>query len=677
MAENKDFKDLGFISEDEFQKLGFIPEESASNVQPSPNKEEFSFPGVNSTIGKALQGGATAFVEGTGDFIVDPATRAGVAQGATLGLSDELGASKDIGIDLATQAVSLEVPNMLGVPDKWRMLQKERELANKKLQAESPYHYLGGEAVGTLLTAPLAPSVGAPFVGAAKSVPKLTKLIQAGELTTPELKALGSQTPGLISRLGGKATTSMIESAPIGAIGGVGYSDADVSRPAELAMDAISGMEMASLAGAGMSLSGNLIKDATIGAINRAKKYDLGRQAEHMWNMGDEGIALTTSAGQDVSHLLERDIPTTFTKNIIEYGKLLGKEVGSSIDDATKAGVKIDIGDELNQSTDNLLQYIMVDNPRLSRDLNTDSKKIIQTLTDRNQRVLTPDEARGLKNTLLDLINNVSGDPGNVYTANQAYKIISLLDDKLKNTPGMEKYKKASEKYAKFHSAVPETILEPGIDPKLRKRFYSEIDDKENKLLLKTDQMLSDAYRTGDVGKSRLGLIELEKNIQDLSKELPDLPQTLTLNTESFLPKTAAPEGSARIKALADKMAAMKQARGIDPHVSPGQLAKGTLVGAGKGYALGGINTTAFLKRTIQDSKPATISKAVYNYSNDNLIKMAQWLKSSKVKGFSGYGEKLERALLNKDESSKNAVLFTLLQDKDFREFLKSEGLED
>ena len=599
----------------------------------------FSIPFVSPEIGKALQGGSQGFVEAA------PAMAAGAAQGATMGFSDELGAGVDVGADLLTGK-----SDMLSVPDKWRQYQKLREAANKKLAEESPLAYMGGEVAGGLATVPLMPSLGgAKLVGA------------AGKLSPAAARFLAGQAGGTAGKIAGKGVASAIEAAPVGALYGAWSSEADISRPAELAMDIVSGAGMAS--GAGLLLGAGAVGGKALieGASDIPKKFDFTRKLGEAYEMGKEGVHFDTSAGKAKVAKLSQEIPSTITDEILAADKALGEAVGASLENSTK---RINIDPEIKAASDDLFQ-IFADNPVLLQTVDPKSKALLMKLAPEARGDLTPVEARALKDTFYDLsdrLQGMSSDVANI-ARQKGLQLGKSLDVALKRE--IPEYAQAASKFAQFREMVPEVALQPGLPADKRTKMLGSLKHRETELYKGLKDVFGKARMPGapTVEGSRAGLEEMIVNLKNIEASSPEAVKALGGTAEQV---------GGKWSKLADRMAVLRQAQGIEPHESLSRTMWGQIVGSGEGT---GYNL-AQKAGQIVTSKPAELTKKVFSYPFDKLQGVAQKLKTSNVKGAALYGEKLEQALANKNESAKNAVLFALMQDPDYREFL-SENEEN
>lgn len=602
-------------------------------------------------VGKALQQGP--------DQSTINAALAGAAQGSTFGFSDEIGAGVDVAGEAGKELLSGKVPDMVGLPAKWREYQKSREAANKALSEESPYAYLGGEAAGGVGSAMLMPSLGAARVatGAAKLSPKLGSF-------------LAGQSGGAMSRVAGKGSAMALEGAPLGALYGAGSSEADLSKPSELAMDTASGAAMGSIGGLAIGGGSAAIGEGIDAAKGYAKSRDFGRKLGEAYEFGKEGVSFSTTEGQDKIAKLVRDYPDQFVNQIMKVDDQIGKEVGAAIDQAQKAGVVINIEPQVAEATDQLVRSYMIENPALLGILDPKSKQAISIMNSKGLGQLTPVEARGVKDALYDVIDKMQGLTGDqsVLARQQASKLAASIDDALKNTPGMEPYRAAAEKFTKFRSMIPETVLEPGVPLDKRTKYMGNLKNMESSLLKSSKSLLGDAQLSGDSVTSgpRTGLIELKDNLQTLGQQYPDIIQGLGSATPD--------EAFGKIRGIADKMATLKQGQGVNPNQGAQKTITGTVVGSGEGLVLGGANIAG----SAAGSTPVKTAKAVYNAGNDSMLALANKMKSGQtgVPGGEEIGAALEKAIMNKDDVAKNALLFKLLQVPQYREMLKSEGAE-
>jgi hypothetical protein len=546
------------------------------------------------------------------------AALAGAAQGATFGFSDELGAGVDVASDLLSGQTS-----DLGA--KWRKYQQEREAINKKLAEESPWAYGSGEVGAGLATSLI------PGAGVAKGL-------------------------GLAARL---ARTAKVGALAGGAYG-LGASEGKIEEnPEQLVKDTISGASMG-------LISGGLAETAGAGAgkaVKAGKEFiedtDFLRQVEKSFDYGKKGLNLGSSKTMDKISLVPGQRAEDLVNNIYRTDKMLGEQVGAALDAAQQSGVKINVDPAIQDSASKIFQNMFVENPTLAQILDPKTSKLLKTIAQREVGDLTPIEARALKDELYKLTDNLAGF--NSDQANFAKKVgIDLarsIDESLKtNIPD---YRVASEQFKQFRELVPETIISKGTPTKLDKVYMGDLKNPELKLYEASEELLKKAKLPGEAAAQERATFEkLRRNLDQLKTKNPEASSKL------------GPDLYGKLKSQSDELAMIRQAQGFDPQEGP----KGVFGGAISGLVTTGrgLSITAANKAGLA-AKP--VSK-IYNASNDQLLNMASQLKGQKATSM--FGDRLEKALLNKDEAAKNAVLFQLMQSPEYRGLIKNYfGEED
>jgi hypothetical protein len=631
----------------------------------------FSIPFVSPEIGKALQGGSQGFVEAA------PAMAAGAAQGATMGFSDEIEAAGRAAIlDPVKQAVSLQVPDMLSMPEKYREYKKMRQDANKKLAEESPIAYLGGEVLGTVATTPIIPSLGgAKLVSAAgklspkvaaflarKSPQAIETAVKAGELT-PEAAELALKS-GLTSKILGAAGRDTIQSLPIGAVSGFGYSEAD--RPAELAMDTLVGAGMGGVAGAVTGGGAGIIGEGGKKLLEKLGDYDYGRVLKQGFKYGAKHLPIGESSVKDklagISEQRAKDLLTRFE----DARKYVGEKIRGTIDQAQKNNTRININSEFLPEFNKYMGEFL-DNKTLEGLIEPKTKKFIEILGNTTGD-LTPVDAIALRDALGNSIQNlkISPNPVDKKSLNAAIKIQNILNKSIgKSVPDYAKYAK---QFDELHNALPELIMSKGIDPDITGMYYGSLKNPELKFVETAEPMFRLGQMSGtDADKARRTLYKVRKNLNQLEESQPETVQKITrgLSAEDY---------GNKLRGQADELAMFHHAGGMTPNDPPDLWSKGyeafsRLATGSKAPTLGAFHTAG----KVAGSNVVKTGKNVLNISNDKLIKMSQYLKS-KGGPLGTYGEKLEQALNNKQDTAKNAIIFAMLQNETYRNALKEAG---
>lgn len=646
-----------------------LAKESSGNATDS-----FSFPGANSAIGEALQGGASAFVNNA------PAYGTGVAQGASLGFSDELGGMKDLavaglkgenkGLNLVP---SFEAPNAPTLLTKYRELQKAREAANKQLSDESPYIYGAGELTGGLIASALTPGVGA-----AQGMGNLTKAVtapyRAGTAASeavaglsPKIAAfLEGQTASKAANIAGPASKMAIEGAPMGGMMGAGYSEHGVENLNELAGDVGSGMAMGSgtgLAIGGSAAAGKKLLEVAPDVLNN---WDWTRKLGVASDFADkEGVEFATAAGKDKIANLLRQYPDDITNKMLKADSLLGSQVGKSLEKAEAAGVRINVDPQLQASSKEIFDAFAAD-PLLLQTVDPKSKTLLMKLGQGGVGDMSPTEARELKDMfygLRDKLDGISSTAAHMAREKGA-QLGSALDMKLKAIP---EYAQEAEKFSGFRSGLPEVALEPGVVQDKRTKYLGGLKNRANALVKANSNTIGGAMLPGKSALSnRSGLNEMVDNLKTIEQTSPEVMPILG---------GSADEVGANLKNTADKMAVLQESQGHAPNEGIGKLSVGSLVGSGPGFSYGLANKYGAMKKTVRDSMPVQAAKSAYAASDAKLMGVANQLKSSDASR--PLGEALEKALQNKDVMAKNAALFKMLQIPEYRMMLSDgEGNE-
>lgn len=665
MADNIDLSDLGGKPVD-LSDLGGQPADQVASAAPVD-----------------LSGGAAGSGEGVlndlGAGVVNqlPSKEewqsfgSGAAQSGTLGFSDELGATKDVVQDLIT-----------GNPQakKWREYQKSREAANKLDKEANPGAYLTGEITGGAATLPLMEFLGGaklvslagkigPKTAAflASSTPEAMSIkaaLEAGKIAPEAAEAALAAAPkaGLMTKIAGSGAKMAIEGAPLGAAMGFGGSEHDVNQPVELAKDVASSTGMASLGGLviGGAVAGG--KAALDYAPDLVKKWDFTRKTLKAYNMGKEGQNFDTAAGKSQVGQQLRDIPNDIADQIRAADKINGTAVEQSLDKAEAAGVKINVDPQLQAATNELFQTF-AENPVLLQTVDPKSRALIMKLSKGGLGNMSPIEARALKDSLYDLsskMNGLSSDVASI-SRGKSQEVGSALNDALKEQ--IPEYKDAAEKFANYRSQIAEPLLQPDLPADKRTKLLGDLKNKDTELYKGAKHVFGEAILPGAPAlEKRNALNEVVGNLGNIEKNNPAAMKELGGSAEQVGNKW---------KDMADKMAVLKQSQGFYPNEGFTKTFMGSLVGAGEGMTYNMASRAGRVSSAVGQSKTVQIASKLFNGTDNQLMGLAQQLKKSNASAW--YGEALEKALMNKNEAGKNAVLFKMLQIPEYRNMLRGD----
>lgn len=575
---------------------------------------------------------------------------AGAAQGATFGFSDELGA----GLDVAGQVVSGK-QGLDGLSAKWRELQKTREAANKALEEESPWAYGVGE-----LTGGLASAVATPGLTAAKVATGGGKLLGVGAETL-----LAGKTGSKLANITGKGLNLGVQGLLPGAAYGLGSSEADISKPLELAQDTASGATMGLIGGAALGASGQVGKETLNVGKEIVKDSDFLRQVGSAYDYGKKGLNLGSSKTQDKISLIPGQRAEDLVNKIFQVDEMLGQKVGSSLENAQLNGVKVNVDPELQSAFQNITTTLFIDNPTLGQILDPKSTKLLKTIGQQELGDLSPVEARALKDELFNLSDKLAGynsDQAN-FAKNTAKNIAISLDKNLKAS--IPEYQQAAKEFEQFRRLVPESIISKGTPSQFNQTYVGSLKNPELKLYDASKELLKKAKLPGEAAAPDRASFEiLRRNLEELQRLNPKAAQALGGGADKI---------NAKLGKQADELAMVRQAMGFDPQEGPKGVVTGAvsgLISTGRGIPITAANKTGL----IAQSKPVKTIQKVFNATDDQLMQLAGKLKGSPATEI--MGNSLEVALQNKNDTVKKAVLFKLMQIPEYREMLSDKGDE-
>ena len=671
------------LEEEEFQY------QQAQAVNSSaPNSKEFDLSQYGGDSGKAVLESM-----GAGDSGAGEAGLTGFVQNITFGGSDELGAVKDVALDVIkgktgptlTSTITGEDTSLSG---KFRKYQKERELANKKLQESHPGAYLAGELAGTIATTPLMPTLGgAKLVGLAGRIgPKtaaflaskspqameIAAALKSGALTAEaaELALKSAPQVGSLAKIAGWGTKSALEAAPAGALYGWLASEADISKPKELAKDIASSAGVASLAGAGLSMAGGTLSEGFKAGSQRMDKTDYGRQLKKAYEYGVKHLSLGDSEVKDKLSEIPRVRSENLLDRVEDVRNELGKAVGRSIDSAQQSGVKIKLDDTFFDEIDKF-STLFDNNPQLESLIGPKATKFIKRVPT-TETTLTPLDAVGLRDSLGESIQFLKGSPNPVdkRALTVAIDLQNNINQTIKNN--IPEYAEKAKYFEEFHRLIPETILSKGWSPQTTGIYYGSLKNSDQKFVEAARTMLSLGQMSGtEADRARSTLNQIRKNLLHLDETQPE-------TVKKFSRGLSGKDFGSKLRGQADELAMLHAARGLTPNDPPdlwrqGYEAISKLATGSKAPTLGAAHT---LGKAVSGDM-SKLTQRVYRASNDKLLQTAGFLKSSKVKPFAVYGDKLEQAILNKSESSKNAILNIMLQQPELRNLIKDMFQEE
>lgn len=571
-------------------------------------------------------------------------TAFGAVQGATLGFADEAEGGIRAGADVLTGGKNLQ-----DFPELYRQYQKAAEKQYDDAKTRSPNAFLAGELGGGLLTG-VATAGGGLAAGAGRV--GLREALKAGGKMAAAKELAARAVPGLAT----------------GAVAGFGTSKHTLDTPEErekLGADVIGSSAMGGALSAGVPTLVEGLGEAGKKLGSKAASYiedsPFLRQIGKSYGMGRAGNAV--SEGESAINAAARQQTADISEIANKFHgaqEQLGKEIGTVVNDATRQGVKVKVLPEIGQASQDLRQAIS--NNKLIFGTK-ETSQVIDQLRKLGNGELTPNEARTLKQNLFQMMGDID-DPA---IKNTVGRFSEGVDKALnQSVDGLEALNK---KYSSFLSSGPEVLLAKGQPTDIVKKFMSSLSDPRAKVAESVQEMLSSLTAPGtSKSVSRRTYTELLDRLNQFDQQNPGLLQKLGMGTPEEFGKNLLDK--------ADRFAIQRQALGYEPHGSPVSSVERGLFGlanTGRGAVISGANLAGRGVKKLADSGPARFSRNLYNASNDELTTVADQLEKSGIPGMDSLGGALRKGLENKNQASRNAALFTILQDPKARLLISPE----
>lgn len=595
-------------------------------------------------------------------------TAAGGVQGATLGFADELeGAARAAGGTLAGPKPLSEFPEL------YRQYQRASEQGYDAARERSPNAFLAGEVGGGLLTG-LA-TAGSGLAAGAGSVGLREGMKQAGRQafrqavgtagTQGAKAAAGSAARGAL--VGGLAERA-IPGAAVGALTGVGTSKHNIDTPEErekLGADVVGSSLMGGALSAavpavaeGLGAGGKALGEA---ASDYIQESPFLRQIGKSFQMGRGGqvVSEAETAVNRAAREQSADI-AGLTNRMKGAADQLGQDIGRTIDKATSQGVKVPVQSGMATAIQDLSQAMQANKLAFGT---KESDQILAQLSKLGAGQLTPTEARTLKGNLFQMMQGIE-DPSIRRSVSRFYD--SVDQSLVQAVPGL---KELNKRYSSFLASGPEVLLARGQPSEIVNKFLSSLTDPQAKVGQAVQEMLSSLSAPG-VGKasSRRTYTELVDRLREFEGQNPGLLKKIGIGTPE--------EFGQEILDKADKFAIQRQALGYEPHGSPISSVERGLFGlanTGRGAAISGANLAGRAAEKLSGSAPARVSRNLYQAADSELAQVADMLEKSGLPGIESLGVSLRKGLQNKNKATKNAALFTILQDPRARLLISPE----
>lgn len=428
--------------------------------------------------------------------------------------------------------------------------------------------------------------------------------------------------------------------AAVGALGGAGSSEGnlDTTEGTEKVLgDVIQGGAAGATIGGVTNLGGQALtklqgyaKDSPM-IRQLLKAREAGMAGE---TLGRSPEAVSSGANKITSHV--KDITDRFTN----AENVLGKQINDTLQNAGNSGVKINLGEEA-----------------------VDSIKALQDYYGSNPLLKTSPQVRSLVNGLKNLVSSEGVSPQ--AAADIRDQIIQL--GKGQQVPGLQQITDNLQKsirenlsnnvenldqlYNAFYGlkrAGSETLLSKGQPPDIANVWSSSLKNPESSVYNSVDDLLSKLTYPGK------GQIEANQTLNSLTSGLKEYDQKFPglLDSLGIDLKTLPQE----LQSKADDYSVLKQV-----------LKPSNFTSIPKAESLQAANYVGKAQKTL--SPVVKMSQTVYEMPKESLKGVADSLNDA---GLGSLGSALHRALDDNNNSTKNAILFSIMQNPHARAVLDS-----
>jgi hypothetical protein len=583
----------------------------------------------------------------TKETAYDAATAAG--QGLSLGFSDEIVGALGA---LAEKARGEDRP--LGeLYKEWRDIERKRI---EESAQRSPTASLAGEIAGGL--------TGAVATGGASLLGSL------GRTGVKEALKTGGKTAAA-KALAGKVARTGIE----GTVGGAAYGAGQAEEMGDIPSEVLEGAKTGALFGTGLGVANELVPAVVRGIRSKVGKIGediIGTPKESPFlgrmkvarELSEEGITPSSRQSNYEQIIAKKSKETDkLTDTILKLDNEFGKEIGDSLTKATDRGVRVKIDQELFDAKNSLLN-VLENDPILSRDPSFKklSKEIFDTLSTDS---LTPNVASILRDKMINIRDKFSNNPYLYDVADTFQK--SLRKNMVEQIPELDN---ALNQFSTFRTIVPETLSSKG--KTFTSKWLGEASDKGAVVEKGIDDIIN---KLRDTGVSREVGTETLLKLKDNLKNHPEILEKLGFKTADefadVLIKVS--DLSGVVKALSKRpLDSLTFFDTIKDLVLLGRTAEERLYQAQNIYTKFKKGVTQVASKTTQPV--ANLSRRIYQETDDSLRQISNRLQQTP--GLKKLGDNLLDSLNNKNEASKRAALFVIMQNPEARNLLNDVNEE-
>lgn len=543
-------------------------------------------------------------------------------------------------------------------------------------EERSPYLTTAGELGGAIVGGGALAKAGLGVSGAAEGAKTLGQLYQESGVVK-----------GVLPEIAKRATLDAAAQAPIGAAYGVlnPHVNSATGEEEDRLKSGLEGAATAGVIGGGLSLASNVLVPAANAATRKIASYVEDspqlRQMKTSYKMGKSGINVESEAaqlgGSADDALVTKDTrdAKSIVDKIISTRSELGKDVGSSLENATKGGVTVDIGNDIRSSLSGFEKAFETDQ---NLAYSPEAEKLYDTMfrlkdpaTKQLRTDLNPIEVNSLRDDVLRYAEGIQSKDPNL--ARRGYDYARGLGNSLKET--VPEYKLAAERFKRFNEMVPETILSGSAPIEMNQSFFGDSVKNPAKLLDKTKSLIEGVTKSGTgTQEAKETYVNLIKNLKQLEQEEAVKVAKGQITKEKSIPsifgETSESFGQ-KIKELGDQSALRQDILKVDPHASIGakNIASG-IYGSGKGVALSGINKAGVLTKKLENTR-----RYLASASNEQLSSVGDVLY--KVPGLENLATSLKEAIQSNNAAKKNAIVFSIMQNPTARDAINPINLDE
>jgi hypothetical protein len=520
---------------------------------------------------------------------------------------------------------------------------------------------LGGLGLGGAATAGLMPEIaGAGTVGALRNV-------------MPQALA--------------KTAAAAVNAAPVGALYGALGSQGSVigGTPQEQ-------QQVLQSAKSGAELGGGLgALSVPIGSgLSALAKTPMAKQLAGLYQMGKEGINLgseeaqlgTTANPESLTQAMSQH-DTRAANELLDGLNKVDDDLGQDVGDALKTATDNNVNIKANPNTSNMIDKLMGNLPDVDvteeglevspSDEYTEFKNLSDYANKFKQDGLSPMELWKFRGSLADIGKNLknSSSAQDRIMASDVFKLTDALGSTLKNN--VPDYGAAAQRMSEFRQLMPETILSKDNPIDVTSLRMSGTRNVDTKLLNNLKNMIRGIYTndptaTGSFTNFMQGMNDLNKN-ELMRKASGSIPSTI-FDDLGFQPQQIEQEikqSAYRSKLIQDYTGAT----GTDLFDKLAGIPKkaGEVAANKAGLAVSNAQAYAAKNPLIATSNKlyAATDDALKNFSENVL---------GKIPGQETLSNALNKAVANKDEVAKNAVLFSIMQNPSLRSLVESNNLD-